>query len=89
MTKHVVSPNVLAAGLAEETVLLHLGSKRYFRLNATGALLWKGLEQGLDHAALVERLTSEFDVDASVAASEMTRLLAELTRLELVEVRDQ
>lgn len=88
MIKHVVSPNVLAAGLAEETVLLHLGSKRYFRLNATGAVLWKGLEQGLDHAALVGRLTSEFDVDPSVATNEMNRLLAELTKLELVEVRE-
>lgn len=83
--KHMVSPNVLAAGLAEETVLLHLGSKRYFRLNATGAVLWKGLEQGLDRAALVERLTSEFDVDTQAAAAETDRLLAELTRLELVE----
>jgi len=86
--KHVVSPNVLAAGLAEETVLLHLGSKRYFRLNATGAVVWKGLEQGLERNALVERLTSEFDVAPTEAASEVERLLAELLQLDLVETRD-
>ena len=86
--KHVVSSNVLAAGLAEETVLLHLGTKRYFRLNATGAVLWKGLEQGLDREALVERLTQEFDVDTVIAATEIDRLIAELAQLELVETRE-
>ena len=73
-----VSPDVLAAHLEGESVLLHLGSKEYFRLNDTGAAIWKALERGLDEADIVAGLTREFDVDADTAAAEVRRTLGEL-----------
>jgi len=72
------SPDVLVAHLDGEAVLLHLGTKQYFRLNETGAAIWKGLERGLDEPAIVVQLTREFDVDAETAAREVHRTLAEL-----------
>jgi PqqD family protein of HPr-rel-A system len=72
------SPDVLAAHLEGEAVLLHLGTKQYYRLNETGAAIWEALERGLDEADIVAELTRDFDVDADTATTEVHRTLAEL-----------
>lgn len=77
-TRPAASDEVLAAHLEGEAVLLHLGAKSYFRLNATGAVLWKGLERGLDRDALLEELLENFEVDRETAEAELDRFLAEL-----------
>ncbi len=41
------SPDVLAAHLDDETIVLHLGTKQYFHLNATGQRIWKLLEESV------------------------------------------
>ena len=47
-SRYAVPDEVLTAHLEGEAVLLHMDTKNYFRLNATAALLWKGLERGLE-----------------------------------------
>jgi hypothetical protein len=73
-----IGEDVLAAHLEGEAVLLDFATKRYYRLNATGAFIWKALEQQLEPAAIVDSLVEQFDVDAATARPEVTRLLAEL-----------
>lgn len=41
---------------AGEVVLLHLGSKQYFSLNATGGLVWKELKRGQALTSIVRTL---------------------------------
>lgn len=76
---YTVSDDVLTAHLEGEAVLLHMDTKNYFRLNATAAVLWKGMERGLDREALLDDLLAHFDVDRATAAAELDRLLAELS----------
>ena len=73
-----IGEDVLAAHLEGEAVLLDFGTKRYYRLNATGAVIWKAQEQRVEPAAIVDSLVQQFDVDATTARPEVTRLLAEL-----------
>lgn len=80
-----VAKNVYAAQLAGEAVILHLDTKRYYRLNATGAEVWKGIEAGEDRDALVRRLVREFTVERETAAAEVGRLLDRLREAKLVE----
>lgn len=80
-----VAKNVYAAQLAGEAVILHLDTKRYYRLNATGAEVWKGIESGEPREALAERLVREFTVDRETAAAEVDRLLDRLREAHLVE----
>ena len=82
--QYTVPSDVLAAHLEGEAVLLHMDTKDYFRLNATAACVWQGLERGLDHAALVDKLCAEFEVDAGEAREELDRLLAELEQRRLI-----
>ncbi|HEY6785223.1 MAG TPA: PqqD family protein [Gemmatimonadales bacterium] len=80
-----VAKNVYAAQLAGEAVILHLDTKRYYRLNATGAEVWKGIERGENREMLVERLVREFTVERDVAAAEVDRLIERLGEARLIE----
>lgn len=80
-----VAKDVYAAQLAGEAVILHLETKRYYRLNATGAEIWKGIEAGEERAALVLRLVREFTVDPETAGTEVDRLVARLREARLID----
>jgi coenzyme PQQ synthesis protein D (PqqD) len=82
--RYAVPDEVLAAHLEGEAVLLHMDTKDYFRLNATAACAWKGLERGLDREALVAELVAQFEVEPAEAAAELDRLLGELERRRLI-----
>jgi hypothetical protein len=82
--KYTVPGDVLAAHLEGEAVLLNMDTKDYFRLNATAACVWKGLERGMDHQGLVDELCANFEVEPHEAAGELDRLLGELERRRLI-----
>ena len=82
--RYTASPDVLAAHLDGEAVLLHMETKDYFRLNATAACVWKGLERGLDRQGLVDELCANFEVEPAAAGEELDRLLGELKARSLV-----
>ena len=79
-----IRDDVLAAHLEGEAVLLDLQTKRYYRLNATAARIWKGLEQALGPPQIVDALVDEFAVDAATAQAAMDRALEDLRLRGLV-----
>ena len=54
-------------------------------LNESGALLWKTLESGADRAALVNALTSEYEVTAEQAGADVDEFLKTLLRTGCLE----
>lgn len=48
------------------------------RLNETGALLWKALEQGGDLAAMADALCAEYEVDRATAEADAAEFLDKL-----------
>jgi len=68
-------------------VLLHLGSKHYYTLNATGVLLWKLLAEGTATTAeaLAAAIAARFPgSDAAAVRADVDALLAELSAERLV-----
>jgi hypothetical protein len=63
-------------------VLLHLGTKFYYTLNATGVAAWKALElgsaAGLTLEAVATHLSRTFQVDADTAARDVAPVLTEM-----------
>jgi Coenzyme PQQ synthesis protein D (PqqD) len=53
-------------------------------LNATGARIWKALEQRLEPPQIVDALVAEFEVDEATARSEVDRALSDLRARGLV-----
>jgi hypothetical protein len=84
MTQYIVPEDVMAAHLAGEAVLLDVETKQYYRLNATAAHVWKGLERGMSRDALLQDLMAAFEVEPLLAETELDRLLAELSKRRLV-----
>ena len=47
---------------AGEGVLVDLNTKKYFRLNETALIVWRGLEKNRTPAEIVEEITARYDV---------------------------
>jgi hypothetical protein len=80
----VPSSEALVAHLEGEAVLLHIGTKRYFRLNRTGAHIWKALEARMTYSDIAQSLVDTFDVPRAEAEESLHALVAELIDNELV-----
>ena len=65
-TTYTIPDEVLTAQLEGEAVLLDLQTKRYYRLNATAARIWKGVEDRLEPNQIVSALMEEFTVAISM-----------------------
>ena len=82
-------PQVVATAVDDdEMALLHLETKAYFSLNATGAAVWNGLKDGLTIEQIADRLQAVFDVDASTATQSVEELLEQLLEQKLLERHD-
>jgi hypothetical protein len=82
-----VSPDVVDAELdPQETALLHLGTRVYFTLNATGTHIWLRIKEGLALDAISASLQSEFGLDAGHANSSLLGFVGELHKNGLVGI---
>ena len=79
-----IPEEVLAAHLQDEAVLLHVGTKRYFRLNATGAWIWKGIERGLSRGQIVDDLCETFEIERDAADQALGEHISRLREHDLV-----
>ncbi len=85
-TKTTPAPEVIFTHFEDqEGILVDLNTKQYYRLNETGALVWKGLEGGRTVDDIVAELQNNYDVGSEHATASVTRLLRELETNKLVK----
>jgi len=66
-------------------VVLHLDTKFYYTLNATGVVVWKGLAEGTATVDdIVARIVGEFETDERTARADVDKL-SELLEEGLLE----
>lgn len=51
------------------------------KLNATGKIIWLGLQEGLSESEIAERLQEQFDVDAEKALQDTRAFLKEMEEM--------
>jgi len=78
MPAYLIPDQVLTAQLEGEAVLLDLQTRSYYRLNATAARIWKGVEDRLEPSQIVNVLMDEFAVARTTAQAETERTLRDL-----------
>jgi len=83
-----IPPEVLAAHLGDEAVLLDLSGKRYYRLNETAAVVFKALEAGEGRKGAIAQLLAAFEVSEADASAAVDTLLADLAARGLVVPAD-
>ena len=69
---------------AGEGILVDLNTKKYFQLNETGTLVWRGLEQRRTLEEIVGHITAAYDVTPEHAAESVRKLLEALRAFKLV-----
>ena len=72
---------------AGEGVLVDLNTKKYFQLNETALIVWRGLEKNRTLAEIVEEITAAYDVTPEHATESVRRLLENLRAFKLVRPR--
>ena len=80
------SPDLLASDLAGEMVLLNLADGVYYGLDAVGAHLWHLLESPHSVRALVDDVTTHFDVERTQCEGDVLAFLGDLSAHGLVLV---
>lgn len=81
-----VPDRVLHQQLGEETVLLHLGTERYYGLDEVGSRLWQLLREHQTLDPIVAALLSEYEVEETTLRNDLERVLGELADLGLIHV---
>lgn len=82
-----IPDQVLFRDLDGESVLLHLGSGQYFGLDEVGTLIWQLLVEGRSLDEIEERIVAEYDASAEEVENDVLRIVEELTRNGLVEIK--
>ena len=76
--EYMIPSQVLVAHLDGEAVVLHMDTKRYYRLNDTGARIWKGLERRERVSQIVTSLCAQFTVPRETAQREVESMIRDL-----------
>lgn len=80
---HVVSTDFEGG----EGVLVDLDTRKYYRLNETAMLVWRGLERGRSFEEIVEELTGGYDVTPDRARASVEKILKNFRSLRLAGPR--
>ena len=80
-------PEAAASVHDDGIVILHAGQGRLYRTNATGARVWRGVEQGLPVDAIAGQVSREFQIAPAIAREHAVRFLGELERHSLIQRR--
>ena len=69
-----------------EAVLVDLNTKRYYTLNETAMLVWRGLESGKTTAEIAREITDRYEVTTEHAMASVERLVNSLSAHRLLQV---
>jgi len=78
------SPEATASAHDGGIVILHTGRGRVFSSNQTGAVIWRGIEQGRSLDGIVAEISSEFQIAGTTARSHALTFLAALEQQALI-----
>jgi hypothetical protein len=67
-----------------EGVLVDLNTKRYYTLNETAALIWRGLEDGAGDEEIVRRMTDAYEVTPERARASLAQTVSTLRSRQLL-----
>ena len=74
--------------VANEGVVLHLGSRQYFSVNETGAAILNALDRPRTLGELVHRLTDEYDVTPDAAEPTVRAFLDRCCSADLLRAEE-
>ena len=80
--KHVVATDFDGG----EGILVDLNTKKYYQLNETAMVVWKGLEKGKTMSEIVADITDNYEVASDKATLSVQRIVDNFQSYKLVGV---
>jgi len=81
-----VTQDILSQEVSGETVFLDLNSENYFSLDSIGTRIWQLLQENGDLQKVCITMTEEYDVEKDQMEKDLSDLISELIKAEIVEV---
>src|SRR5712692_7754263 len=78
------NPNVIFRRLADEIMLFHLETDRFYELNGTAARFWELFSEENDVVGVRQRMLDEFAVNPDQLALETDNIIRSLLREDLL-----
>ena len=69
-----------------EGILVDLNTKKYYQLNETAMVVWKGLEKGKTMGEIVDDITAAYEVTPDKATLSVQRIVDHFQSYKLVGV---
>jgi hypothetical protein len=79
-----IPAEIIAADLVDESVLLDMRSKKYFRLNRTASMIWRAIGDGATLAGILDAICERFDIDRDAAHAELQTVCNDLLERGLI-----
>jgi hypothetical protein len=70
-----------------EGILVDLNTKKYFQLNETAMVVWKGLEQGKTVGQIADDITGQYEVAPENATRSVERILDNFRTYKLLAAK--
>jgi hypothetical protein len=70
-----------------EGILVDLNTKKYYQLNETAMVVWKGLEKGKTMREIVADITSSYEIAPDQATVSVQRIVENFQSYKLVGAR--
>lgn len=70
-----------------EGILVDLNTKKYFQLNETAMVVWKGLEQGKTVGEIADHITGQYEVALDNATRSVERIVDNFRTYKLLSAR--
>ena len=67
-----------------EGILVDLNTKKYYQLNETAMVVWKGLEKGKTMNEIVADITASYEVTPDTASASVQRIVDNFQSYKLV-----
>ncbi|NBC83042.1 MAG: lasso peptide biosynthesis PqqD family chaperone [Bacteroidetes bacterium] len=81
--------DVISSQIDGEAVMMSLKNGEYYGLNETGSYIWDELVNESSVNKLVAQLTQQYEVDENTCLDEVTRLVYDLQKKDLIEVVEE
>jgi hypothetical protein len=81
-----IPPFVISAELEGSVVVVNLNTKRYYILNETAGVVWRGITEGIDESEIVDRIFREYEATREHIRESVGRLFDSLERAKLIVV---
>lgn len=67
-----------------EGILVDLNTKKYYQINETAMMIWKGLEKGLPAPQIVEEMVANYEVTPEEALRNVEKILEDFAVHKLI-----